>query len=389
MFTTKRSKFVCIMKSITDKDLLYKIAITLVPEVGDVIAKNLVTYCGSAEAVFKEKKKALIKIPGIADKTAENILAELRNVEVLKRAEQEIRFIEENKIEAIFFTDEKYPSRLKFSNDSPALLYYKGNADLNTAKVVSIVGTRTPSSYGIQITEQFIDELNNSGILIVSGLAYGIDVLAHKTALDKGLDTVGVVAHGLDRIYPSVHNSIARKMEKQGGILTDFISDTNPDRENFPKRNRIVAGMCDALVVVETKLKGGSLITAEIANSYNKDVFAFPGRTGDEFSAGCNAFIKRNKAVLIENAADLLYVMNWQPEAENEKKSKNKQIQLLPNLSEKEQKIVSLFSTSSGVHIDEVCYKTGLTMSDAASTLLQLEFSNVVKSLPGKMYSLL
>ncbi|MDP2387365.1 MAG: DNA-processing protein DprA [Bacteroidota bacterium] len=376
-------------KSITDKDLLYKIALTLLPDVGDVIAKNLVTYCGSAEAVFKEKKKALIKIPGIANKTAENILAELRNVEILKRSEQEIQFIEENKIEAIFFTDGNYPSRLKFSNDSPALLYYKGNADLNTAKVVSVVGTRTPSSYGIHATEQFIDELSNSGILIVSGLAYGIDVLAHKTALDKGLDTIGVVAHGLDRIYPAVHSTIARKMEKQGGVLTDFISDTNPDRENFPKRNRIVAGICDALVVVETKLKGGSLITAEIANSYNKDVFAFPGRTGDEFSAGCNAFIKRNKAVLIENAADLLYVMNWQDENLKPNENRNKQIQLLPDLSAKEKKIVSLFSVNSGVHIDEVCYKTGLTMSDVASTLLQLEFSNVVKSLPGKMYSLL
>ncbi|HEY1040378.1 MAG TPA: DNA-processing protein DprA [Bacteroidia bacterium] len=370
----------------TKNDLLYKIAVTLIPNVGDVLAKNLVAYCGTAEAVFKEKKSALIKIPGIADKTAENILSELSNPGILLRAEQEITFIEENKIQPVFFTDSEYPSRLKYCSDSPAIVYYRGNADLNAAKIVSVVGTRTPSAYGVQLTEQFIGDLANSGILIVSGLAYGIDALAHKTALNNGLDTIGVVAHGLDRIYPSVHTSLAMKIEKQGGILTDFISDTNPDRENFPKRNRIVAGMCDALVVIETRLKGGSLITAEIANSYNRDVFCFPGRAGDEFSSGCNAFIKRNKAVLIENAADLLYVMNWQ-----ERKISNdrdKQIPLLPNLSAKEQKIISVFHRETGIHIDEVCYKTGLTMSDVSSTLLQMEFSNVVKSLPGKMYSL-
>jgi DNA processing protein len=365
---------------------LYQIALTLLPNIGDVTAKNLVAYSGSAEAIFKEKKSSLIKIPGIAEKTADSLLRELVKSEYLKRAEKELIFMEENSVKPIFFTDQEYPSRLKFCNDSPILLYYKGNADLNAAKVVSVVGTRTPTEYGKKLTEQFINDLSDTGILIVSGLAYGIDVLAHKKSLENKLDTVGVVAHGLDRIYPSVHEDIAYKMQKQGGILTDYLSETNPDRENFPSRNRIVAGMCDALVVIETKLRGGSLITAEIANSYGRDVFAFPGRTNDEFSGGCNAFIKRNKAALIENAADLLYVMNW---ANNKKKeSTNKQIPLLINLTDKEQKIADTFKDKQSVHIDEICHLAGFSMSEAATTLLQMEFNNVVKSLPGKMYEL-
>lgn len=368
------------------EDLQYKIALTLLPNVGNATAKNLLAYFGSAENIFKQKKTAFLKLPGIAEKTADNLLLQIKNKEFLKRAEKELRFIEENNIAVLFFGEEKYPHRLKYCYDSPILLYYKGNADLNGEKIISVVGTRTPTEYGKELTEQFIKDLEGTGILVVSGLAYGIDIHAHKSSLAAKLDTVGVVAHGLDRIYPSVHENTAIQMQKQGGILSDYMSETNPDRENFPSRNRIVAGMCDALVVVETKLKGGSLITAEIANSYGRDVFAFPGKAKDEFSAGCNAFIKRNKAALIENAADLLYAMNWQ--TQEKKQPTTRQIPLLLNLNEKEQKIVDAFKDKSSVHIDEICYLSGFTMSDVAANLLQLEFSNIVKSLPGKMYQL-
>lgn len=370
-----------------EKDLLYKIALTLVPNIGDATAKNLIAFFGSAEKAFTQSKQKLIQIPGIAEKTASILFSNLGNKEVLLHAEKELRFIEENKVEVLFIDDENYPRRLRYCSDAPALLYYKGNANLNADKIISVVGTRNPSDYGMQVTEKLIEDLSGTGALIVSGLAYGIDVHSHQASLKNKLDTVGVVAHGHDRIYPAVHSNIARKMEKQGGILTEFISKTNPDRENFPKRNRIVAGMCDALIVVETKIKGGSLITAEIANSYNKDVFAFPGRSNDEMSSGCNAFIKRNKAVLIENAADLLYVMNWQESNEVPIK-KSKQIPLPINLSNKEQAIVDAIKAKTIIHVDEICHTAGFTTSETAGLLLQLEFSNIIKSLPGKLYTL-
>jgi DNA processing protein len=365
-------------------ELLYQIGLTLINGIGDGHTKNLLAYCGSAGAVFEADKKSLLKIPGIGEHVA-NALLNGKNV--LREAEKEIRFIEENNIKPLFFTDEDYPQRLKYCNDGPALLYYKGNADLNTEKIIAVVGTRQPSDYGIGQTEKFIAELKDSGILIVSGLAYGIDVLAHKKALENNLDTVGVVAHGLDRIYPSVHENIAMKMQKMGGILTDFRSGTNPDAVNFPKRNRIVAGMCDALVVIESKRDGGSLITATIANSYNKDVFAFPGRTNDPQSEGCNAFIKMNRASLVESAADLFYIMGWETEKQKAKKETT-QIPLLLKLNEEEQKIIDAFTNKKQVHMDEISYASSFPVSKVSSLLLQLEFSNVIKSHPGKMYSL-
>jgi DNA processing protein len=298
-------------------ELPYQIGLTLIEGIGDVNAKSLLAYCGSAAEVFKQKEAQLLKIPGIGSIWAKSIV---NSKDVLKRAEEEIKFIEKYNIEPIFFTDENYPARLKYCSDSPVLLYYKGTADLNREKIIAVVGTRKPSEYGKEKTQEFVAELKGTGAIIISGLAYGVDVLAHKTALENGLDTVGVVAHGLDRIYPQLHDKVAKRMVGQGGILTDFMSGTNPDAVNFPKRNRIVAGLCDALVVIESKRGGGSLITATIANSYNKDVFAFPGRAGDVLAEGCNGLIKQNRAVLIENAADLLYAMQWQ---EIEKKTES------------------------------------------------------------------
>lgn len=363
-------------------DLTYEIGLTLLEGVGDILAKNLIAYCGSAEQVFKTGKTQLEKIPGIGTYTSTAIL---QSKSVLERAEQEVQFIVDNNIQALFFTNDKFPQRLKNCNDSPVMLYYKGNADLNTEKIVAVVGTRTPSPYGRQMAEKFISDLANSGCLIVSGLAYGIDVTAHKSSLDNGLNTVGVLAHGLDRIYPSVHSNYADKMISQGGLLTEFMSDTNPDKENFPKRNRIVAGMCDALVVVESKRGGGSLITATIANSYNKDIFAFPGRAGEILSEGCNGLIKSNRASLIESTADLLYIMNWNQES---KKKVSTQIPLHLNLSSEEQIIVNAFMNKNQLHVDEICYATNFPISKTSTHLLQLEFSNVIKSLPGKIYQL-
>lgn len=363
-------------------DLTYQIGLTLLDGVGDVLAKNLVAYCGSAEQVFKTSKAQLEKIPGIGTYTASAII---KSKLVLDRAEQEIKFIEEKEITPLFFTDKDYPQRLKNCNDSPVMLYYKGNANLNADKVVAVVGTRTPSNYGKETTEKLIEDLQGSGCLVVSGLAYGIDITAHKSALDHGLNTVGVLAHGLDRVYPSVHANYAKKMISQGGLLTEFISETNPDKENFPKRNRIVAGMCDALVVVESKRGGGSLITATIANSYNKDIFAYPGKANDVLSEGCNGLIKSHRANLIENAADLLYMMNWN---ETLVKKKTTQIPLTIHLSSEEQMIVDVFKNKQQLHVDEISYATNFSISKISTHLLQLEFSNVIKSLPGKMYQL-
>ena len=364
-------------------ELPFQIGLTLIEGIGDVNAKSLLAYCGSASEVFKQKKAHLEKIPGIGTKWAQSIL---NSKNVLNRAEEEIKFIEKYKITPIFFTDEKYPTRLKYCSDSPVLMYYKGTANLNHEKIIAVVGTRKPSEYGKEKTQEFVAELKDTGAIIISGLAYGVDVLAHKTALDNCLNTVGVVAHGLDRIYPQLHDKVAKRMIGQGGILTDFMSGTNPDAVNFPKRNRIVAGLCDALVVVESKRGGGSLITATIANSYNKDVFAFPGRAGDVLAEGCNGLIKQNRAVLIENAADLLYAMQWQ---DIEKKPKvSKQIPLLINLSDDEKIIMDVFSIKNSLHVDELCQTTEFTISKISALLLQLEFSNIIKSRPGKMYEL-
>ncbi len=348
--------------------------------VGDVNAKALLAYCGSAREVFRQKAGHLKKVPGIGEKVSKTISG---GGAVLKRAEKEVEFISHYKITPLFFSDPGYPARLKFCSDAPVLLYYKGSADLNAEKVVAIVGTRRPSEYGKQKTEELVADLQGTDVLVISGLAYGVDILAHKCALSNGLETVGVLGHGLDRLYPQSHEKTALRMLKQGGLLTDYMSGTNPDAVNFPKRNRIVAGLCDALVVVESKRTGGSLITATIASSYNKDVFAFPGQAGDPLAEGCNGLIKRNRAALIENGADLLDAMNWQ---ERQPDNKIKQLPLMLNLSDDEKSVLNVFNDRKQVHIDELCSSLSQPVSRVSATLLQLEFSNLVKSRPGKMY---
>lgn len=360
--------------------LKYKIALTLIPNIGDILAKRLVAYCGGAEAVFKEKKSSLEKIPGIGEAYATSVF----NHTVFNRAEEEIKFIEKNNIIPLFYLDSNYPKRLTHCEDSPVMLYYKGNADLNAKKVISIVGTREATEYGKKLCEKLIADLAVHNVLIVSGLAYGIDIHAHKAALDNSLPTVCTLAHGLDRIYPAVHQSTAQKMLEQGGWLTDFTSNTTPDRENFPRRNRIVAGISDATIVIESKKSGGSLITADIANSYSRDVFAFPGKIDDVCSEGCNNLIKQNKAALIQSAADIVYILGW----EQTKTKKVIQKQLFTELSAEEELLVNALKGKGSVTIDDLCFASKLPMSKVSALLLTLEFSGVVKSFPGKAYGL-
>ena len=362
-------------------DLLYQVALTLVPNIGDVHAKTLATIYGSAQAVFKAKKKELENIEGIGTVRAKSI----RDFTDLSGAEEELRFIEKYRIKPLFITANDYPKRLLNCCDGPALLYYRGNADLNASKIIAIVGTRNNGDYGRIVCEKLVVELQAENVLIISGLAFGIDTIAHKAALKNNLQTVAVLAHGLDRIYPTQNKLLAKQMTEQGGLLTDFISKTNPDKQNFPRRNRIVAGMCDALVVIESGLKGGSLITAELANGYNKDVFAIPGRTTDPKSEGCNYLIKNNKAALINSAADLLENMGWLIQKKTVPK---KQRELFIELSPDEKIILSILQEKESTQLDELYLKSGLSSSSVAAALLMLEMECLVVSLPGKIYKL-
>lgn len=363
------------------EDLKYKIALTLIPLVGPTVAKNLVSYCGGVGGIFKEKKKNLLKIPSVGERVVNSIIT-FQNFE---RAEEEIEFIKKNKIEVVFYTDKGYPSRLSHCADSPVLFYKKGDIDFNKDKVLAIVGTRNATEYGKNVCEKIIEELSSLGVLIVSGLAFGIDITAHKAALKNNLPTVGVVAHGLDRIYPSLHAATANKMMKDGAIVSEYISGVKPDRENFPMRNRIVAGMSDATLIVESACSGGALITAEIANGYNRDVFAIPGKVSDHYSQGCNDFIKKNKATLVESAADIIYNLNWEV-AEKPKKSIQKQ--LFVELTEEEKQLVDLLQEKGIMMIDDICAGCKMPVSKVSVVLLNLEFSGLVKSLPGKTYQL-
>ena len=362
-------------------DLLYQVALTLVPNIGDVHAKALISIYGDAHSVFKAKKKELENIEGIGTVRARSI----KDFTDFSSSEEEIEFIEKYKITPLFITDADYPKRLLNCFDCPSLLYYRGNADLNTAKIISIVGTRNNSAYGKLVCENLIEGLRSENVLIVSGLAFGIDTIAHKSALKNDLQTVAVLAHGLDRIYPDQNKSLAKQITGQGGLLTEFISKSNPDKQNFPKRNRIVAGMCDAVIVIESGKKGGSLITAELGNGYNKDVFAIPGRVNDTKSEGCNYLIRNNKAALINSADDFLELMNWK---QTPKPSAKKQRELFIELSPDERTIVGILQQKDGTHIDELYFKSGLSSSAVATALLMLEMQNVVASLPGKVYKL-
>ncbi len=363
--------------------LLYQIGIGLIPGIGDVRAKKLIAYCGGVEAVFKETKKALLKIPGIGQAIVNEIISQ----KVIARAEQEINFIEQEGVKALFYLDEAYPRKLKYCDDGPVMLYYKGQAEINQPRIISIVGTRSATEYGKNMCKTLAAGLVPYNAMIVSGLAYGIDTVAHKAALDNKLSTIGVLGHGLDNIYPAENRGLAEKMVQQaGGLLTEFMSGTKPDRENFPQRNRIIAGMSDAVIVVEAAERGGALITAEIALSYNRDVMAVPGNLGRKYSTGCNKLIKLNKAALIESAADVAYCLGWEL---NEAKKENRQQQIFPVLTEQEEMLVNILKEADTIAIDDITYKSKLPVSKTAALLLELEFKGLISALPGKRYRLI
>jgi DNA processing protein len=359
-------------------DLLYYIALTKVPKIGPVIAKNLISYCGSAEAIFMESAEKLEKIPGIGNTLSGSILRS----DTLKLAEKELEFAFKNDIKILTFHDAAFPRRLSYFESCPIVIYTKGNTDFNHHRTVAVVGTRTPTENGRIFCEKLIEGLIQYNVLLVSGLAFGVDATAHKSCVANKVATLGVLGHGLDRIYPQQHQSLAAKMMSNGGIMTEFTQGTLPDKENFPMRNRIIAAMSDVVVVIESKRKGGSIITAEFANEYNKDVFAVPGRVTDEFSEGCNKLIKQNKAHLIESVADIAYIMRW----EEIDTGKNIQASLFVELDETEQKIVDIIRVSKEISIDNLTYKLNIPPSEVSSLLLTMEFKGIVRSLPGKKY---
>ena len=368
-----------------DADLLYQIALTLVPQIGPVQAKNLLTHFDTARAIFQAPGQLLKKIEGIGDSRASAIKS-FRDFTI---AEKEMAFIEQFNIRPLFITHPDYPQRLLHCYDSPILLYFKGKADLNAAKVIAVIGTRTHTEYGRQITEKLIAELTDLKVLVISGLAHGIDAIAHRAALQNGLPTVGVLAHGLSQVYPSQHTGLAREIVKEGGgLLTEFMSPAIPDRHQFPARNRIVAGMSDATIVVETGVKGGSMITAELANGYNRDVFAFPGKTTDPKSSGCNYLILNHKASLLTDAAVLRERMNWEDQTARSGRREARQKQIFVELSKEERLLVDLLREKESMHIDEINLKSGLSNSTVAAAILNMELQNIIFARPGKVYSL-
>jgi DNA processing protein len=363
-------------------ELFYQLALTLVPNIGDVQAKILVQHFGDASSIFKAKKASLEKIEGIGEVRANSI----KHFDEFHLAEIELKFIEKYKIETLFLTDDSYPKRLLNCYDSPTVLFYKGAADLNASRILAIVGTRSNTDYGKAFTEKLVEDLAEQNIVIISGLAFGIDASAHRAAVKFGLPTIGVVGHGLSKIYPSQNAALAKEMIAEGGgILSEFFHDTKPDKHNFPLRNRIVAGISDASVIVESTVKGGSMITAKLADGYNRDVFAVPGRTNDKVSAGCNHLIKYNKAILLTDADELLDVLGWK---ETKPKPK-KQRQLFIELTAEEQTIINLLQEKEAVHIDEINISSGLSSSTTAAAILNLELQGIVQSQPGKMYKMI
>jgi len=368
----------------TPNQLLYYIAIGLIPGIGCTLAKRLIAYCGSAEAVFREKKLILQKIPGIGEILAREIVYQ----KVLSIAEQELAFIEKEQISAICYTDDNYPERLRQCEDGPIVLFVKGNIYPKYPKILSVVGTRNATPYGTEWCETIISQLSEQGYapLIISGLAYGIDICAHRAALKNNLPTIAVMATGLDKIYPALHRATAAKIvEQNGALVTDFLSKTEPDRQNFLRRNRIIAGLADATLVVESGEKGGALVTAEMAISYNRDVLALPGRINDIYSRGCNILIRNNKAALVETISDIEYALGWESVAQSKQE---KQLSFFIPQNEEEQLVVDALKKVDAENIDILSYATKISMSRLSALLFHLEMNGVVKSLPGKRYML-
>lgn len=358
--------------------LLCEIALTFIPGIGPVSAKSLLAHCGSAENVFRESFFMLSRVPGIGPVMAKSV----SGFSDFERAEKELLFIEKHRIRPLFFTHPDYPYRLKQIADGPVMLFVRGGMDLNAERILGIVGTRKPSAHGKEICRQLIAGLRSSECRIISGMAYGIDIIAHREALRNEMLTAAVVAHGLDRMYPPGHIHTAREMiAREGAIVTEFATGTKPDAPNFPRRNRIVAGLCDAILVIESAEQGGSLITADLAFQYDRDVMAVPGRPADHGSTGCNKLIKSNKACLVEDASDVLKIMNW----DQETRPVNNQ-QSLPLDLTKDEKFV-LETLENAIHsIDKLTAMVQMPPGKLSHVLLELELRDLIETLPGKKY---
>lgn len=362
-------------------ELLYQLALTEVPNIGNVHAKTLAEHFGAASRIFKAPVHELERLEGIGEVRAKAI----HTFKDFSKAEKELKFIEKYGVKSLFITESAYPRRLLNCYDPPTMLFYKGSTDLNASKMVAIVGTRNNSEYGKSMTEKLVQHLSLFDCTIVSGLAFGIDALAHKCALKYGIPTIGVVGHGLDTIYPRENTQLARQMLKNGGILTEFRSRTPPDKHNFPSRNRVVAGITDATIIVESGIKGGSIITADIAGSYHRDVFAVPGRNIDTKSAGCNHLIRQNKAVILTDPEQFSEAMGW---TQTKAPILSKQREIFVSLTENEKKVADMLTKHENVTIDELNLSVGISSSALAAALLSLEMHGVIQAMPGKRYRL-
>ncbi|PJB12763.1 MAG: DNA-protecting protein DprA [Flavobacteriales bacterium CG_4_9_14_3_um_filter_40_17] len=367
----------------TPSELLYRLALQRVAKIGDITAKKLIAHCRSAEAVFKEKKERLLKIDGIG----ELIANALKNSNFLKEAEAEMKFIEREKLQVWTFDEPGYPDKLRECIDGPVLLFAKGNISFEDCPILSIVGTRHITPYGIDFCEKLIADLTPLNPIIVSGLAYGVDIQAHKQAIKNNLQTIACLAHGLNQIYPKAHQKYIADILENGGLVTDFWSTSQPERENFLQRNRIIAGLSEATLVVESAAKGGSLVTADIAGSYGREVFAVPGRSTDYYSQGCNNLIKSQKAQLICSAAEIVFWLNWDV---NEVKSKTPiQKQLFLNLNDEEQKLYDFLKSQGQQPIDMIAIGCNMPTYKIASHLLNMELQGAIRPLPGKVFEVI
>jgi DNA processing protein len=363
----------------TQEDILYTLALTKIDGIGDITAKKLINHLGNAKNVLESPKKQLQKIDGIG----EILIEKIKKASTLKEAEQELKFIVSEQLKCFYYQNHDYPELLKQCIDAPVLLFGSGLLPFQDRKIISIVGTRNMTPYGRDMIRQLLEDIAPLDPLIVSGFAYGVDITAHSTALDLGLDTIGVLAHGLNQIYPKSHKKYISKVEAKGGFLTEFWSTSNPDKENFVKRNRIVAGMSHTTVVVESAEKGGSIITAYLANDYNREVFAVPGRITDKYSAGCLQLIKTQRALPITQAADIIYHLNW------DLKPKTKaaiQPQLFLDLDPDEEKIINLLQSKGKELMDEIAITCDLPIFKVSSILLDLELKGLIRPLPGKWF---
>ena len=368
-----------------DEKLIYRIGIGLIKGIGPVLTRYLIAYLGDESAIFKESAASLAKVPGIGSVRASALV----NSHVLTRAEEELNFIDKHKIDVLYFTDKRYPVRLQVCEDAPLIIYSKGNVDYNGLHTLSVVGTRRPSESGKEICEKLLHELAVlfPELVVVSGMAYGIDICAHKQSLKSGLSTIGVLAHGLDMLYPSVHRDVAVQMLEKGALVTEFLSQTQPDRQNFVRRNRIIAGLGDATMVVESGIKGGALITADIASSYNRDVLAIPGFPGVMTSAGCNFLIKKNVAALVESADDIVTALGWEGATVGDVAV---QRILFPNFdTPEEQMLFDLLMREHELTSNELSVKSGVPISKVNAIMLKLEFGGWVKTLPGSSFKII